>query len=82
MIVMFTGGGPAKGMYKNFPDNTKELRVATTEMVAEGMCALYEVTEASPIGPEGKMAASAVFRGTKPSAASLLDMIVENPDGD
>lgn len=73
MIVLFEGGGPANGMFHSIADKD-ELRVATPDMIEEGVAAFYTV-ERAPLS-EFHRAATASFAGIRPSAASLLDVIV------
>ncbi len=82
MIVMFIGGGPAGGMYRNIDTRKTEVRVATPEMVKEGKAAFYIVSGKEPVPGLRATAAVASFSGVRDCAASLLDWVTEFPETD
>lgn len=77
MIVMFQGGGPAQGLYKNFDNKVKEIRVGTEESVADGMAAVYYVGQMERMVGLHATAAVANYGGMKKTAASLVTMMVD-----
>ncbi len=77
MIVMFQGGGPAAGLYKNFPTEKSEIRVATAESLADGMAAVYVVGVRERIAGLRVTSAVADYSGMRKTATSHVDLIVE-----
>ena len=77
MIVLMQGGGPANGLYKNFPNGKRELRIGTAESLADGMAAVYVVSNPEAIPGLRAIGAVATFIGMRKTATALLDMMVE-----
>lgn len=84
MIVMFIGG-PAKGMYKDFPREKREFRVGIDPALSdEGKvsCAIYVVTSEPEKGPWGHhYQAAAGYSGNRMVAPSMVDFLIEQPEG-
>jgi hypothetical protein len=81
MIVQFTGGGPAQGLFKN-TENKDVIRVGTPESLADGMAAFYTVTGKEEIPGIRKVGAVATYSGMQKSAASLIDFVVDPENQD
>jgi len=76
MIVMFAGGGPAQGLYKNVDTKVDEIRVGTAELMAEGRAAVYMVANKEVVPALRITTAVASFAGYRDTAASLVSFVI------